>query len=341
MAALVQQAPWGAPRYGKPHEAIGRGISANAKVSAPTTKSHSTGASSQSMPLRSVHYGRPDARTRDELQATSVRVPKHELEKPTPHQGSRQVQTPQQGCREVIPSTASLPSTPPPATRSLQGGAVSGTLATNQAQNGRVQAQAESKMKELEAELLRVREESAAKSKLLADQAAELSNLVGQMQLQHADLLRIKAEGAQLRADLGFQQPNSGPMQQPNVDDYPEEAALQIQRAVRKWRARQHGDRAVSSEMREKWKLTLRAVEDANQLALDTILSDSGSDISSVPRNTRLQLLANTLKQGVLKVNQVMMHETLQDLRRSGPLSDCSRRSGPVASMFDTGSLEA
>lgn len=339
MAALVQQAPWGAPRYGKPHEAIGRGISANAKVSAPTAKSNPAGASSQTMPIRSVHYGRPDARTRDELQATSVRVPKQELEKPMVPPGSRQVGTPQQGCREALQNTASLPSTPPPATRSLQGGGGSGTFATNQAQNGRAQMQVESKMKELEVELFHVREESAVKSKLLADQALELKRLLDQVEVLQMDLLRNKADDAQRRADIGFRQP-AGSMRQPSADNYPEVAALHIQRAFRKWRARQHGLRATSSEMCEKWKRSLRAVEDANQLALDTILSDSCTDISNVPRNTRLQLLANTLKQGVLKVNQVMMHETLQDLRRSGPLSDYGGRSGPVASMFDPGSVE-
>merc|ERR1719265_1981086 len=168
-----------------------------------------------------------------------------------------------------------------------------------------------------------------------------MSDLVARVQMQEVEVLRIKAEGAQLRADLGIQQKETGPMQPPNIDDYPEVAALQIQRAVRKWRAKQQGDRVITSESREKWKLTLRAVEEATQLAVDTVLGDSGNDISTVPRNTRLQLLANTLKQGVLKVNQVMMHETLTDLRRTGPLSEGSRRSGPVTSMFDSGSVDA
>lgn len=349
MAALVQQvtpAPWAA-RYGKPHEPVGRGVLPGTKVGGQPVKNPAAG--SQSMQLRSVQYRPRDAdnRTRDDLQSsssvTSLRVP-FDSEKPTQAQGSRQVNSPLQGSRDVLSSTASLPSTPPTDTRNVRG--VGNGALVNYAQNEAQQLQ----VRELQTLLQRAREESAAKDKLLADQAEEMSELVAIKQQLEVDLLRSRAEGARLRAELRSQRQSTGQMQQSTLDEDREAAAIRIQRGTRKWLARQHGQRVVRSDSSERWKFTLKRVENATRRALDTMLDkDDDGEINGVQRNiclqagsvrnTRLQLLANTLQQGVLKVNQVMMHETLQDLRRSGPLSELGRLSGQPY-MFEPGALE-
>jgi len=98
-----------------------------------------------------------------------------------------------------------------------------------------------------------------------------------------------------------------------------ERAICRLQRAVRNWLARTREPRFDDASFaRERWSRTLREVEGAVHHALEVGLGQAG--MGRVPRQTRLRLLANALKQGVLKVNQAMMHQTLQEMRKSSPV---------------------
>jgi len=101
--------------------------------------------------------------------------------------------------------------------------------------------------------------------------------------------------------------------------DVRERAICRLQRAVRNWLVRSREPRSDDANFaRERWNRTLREVEGAVHHALDVGLGQAG--MGRVPRQTRLRLLANALKQGVLKVNQAMMHQTLQEMRKSSPV---------------------
>jgi len=98
-----------------------------------------------------------------------------------------------------------------------------------------------------------------------------------------------------------------------------ERAICRLQGAVRNWLARTREPRFDDASFaRERWNRTLREVEGAVHHALEVGLGQAG--MGRVPRQTRLRLLANALKQGVLKVNQAMMHQTLQEMRKSSPV---------------------
>merc|ERR1712137_1170568 len=98
-----------------------------------------------------------------------------------------------------------------------------------------------------------------------------------------------------------------------------ERAVCRLQRAVRSWLVRSREPRSDDANFaRERWNRTLREVEGAVHHALDVGLGQAG--MGRVPRQTRLRLLANALKQGVLKVNQAMMRQTLQEMRKSSPV---------------------
>lgn len=107
------------------------------------------------------------------------------------------------------------------------------------------------------------------------------------------------------------------------ASDIRERAALRLQRSVRGWFVRARRQSEDGAVVREQWKRTLREVEVAVDEALQSALGQIG--VGRVPRQTRLRLLANALKQGVLKVNQAVMHQTLQEMRKS------SSSPGPTA----------
>lgn len=98
-----------------------------------------------------------------------------------------------------------------------------------------------------------------------------------------------------------------------------EVAARKLQRAALLWlgRRRRYYKREEGST-RDRWRRVIQDVETSVNRALHKAEGIQG-DISRAPRQTRLQLLANVLKQGVLKVNQAMMQQMLMDLK--GPSS--------------------
>jgi len=221
------------------------------------------------------------------------------------------------------------------------------------------------RVRELQVELKRAGEALVAKERLAADRAAEIKILKTRLTQRDTELQRLKvddsrrlqAAAARPQADramsLGPKEPERPPqrlvhlesensrlramvdaLQRPRSNhagsddsssDPRERAARRLQRMARLWIAGLRRQRQDSSSARDRWRQTLHDVEAAVARALDTALGQA--DIGRVPRQTRLQLLANALKQGVLKVNQAMMQQTLQDLRRStssGPLSPVS-----------------
>lgn len=113
-----------------------------------------------------------------------------------------------------------------------------------------------------------------------------------------------------------------------------ETAARKLQGAALIWlgRRRRHIKREEGST-RDRWRRVIQDVE----VAVNRALSRAGSvqDLTRTPRQTRLQLLANVLKQGVLKINQAMMQQMLQDLK--GPSSGRGEPSD-AASGFDNSS---
>jgi len=178
----------------------------------------------------------------------------------------------------------------------------------------------QTKMAERDAELLRFRNLHASTT---SPPAMPDAARVAQLEAENA-WLRDRVD-AKDRVPVRAPRPDADGAALPG-DEVLEAAARRVQRAARPWIGKVLEKKGDSGNARDRWKQTLQAVEDGVSYALESAISQT--DIGRVPRQTRLQMLANTLKQGVLKVNQAMMQQTLQDMRRSPGSGYLSTTSG-------------
>lgn len=155
----------------------------------------------------------------------------------------------------------------------------------------------------------------------VSERDAEISRLRGPHRSGSAlsssrDVLRIaalEAENTKLRGQRNAlptrareenRESSDGEARHTSRDD----AARRLQRMWRSSHARRRGG------ARDGWKRTLQEVEDVVSRALQRVIQPNSG---RVPKQARLQLLANVLKQNVVKVNHEMMQQALQDLRKS------------------------
>jgi len=175
----------------------------------------------------------------------------------------------------------------------------------------------EARYGDLQQQLLQMQEALASVQRLAEERGQEVGTLLARNEMllariseRDAEVLRLRAQTAKYQDDiqgrLGAIADSSDPQQV---------AALRLQRAIRPWLAKLRKNRDdASSFARDRWKHVLQEVEAAVSRALEHAVGSD--DLGRVPRQTRLQLLGNTLKHGVLRVNQVMMQQTLQELRK-------------------------
>lgn len=204
--------------------------------------------------------------------------------------------------------------------------------------------QLEAQIQEFNRQLQRSKEEQEAVERRAAEREAEVRDLQARVAERDAELLRLRAlhastagppampdaaRVAQLEAENAWlrdrvEAKDRAPVRAPRPDadgaalpgdEVLEAAARRLQSAARPWIGKVMEKKRESGNARDRWKQTLQAVEDGVNKALETAVNQT--DVGRVPRQTRLQMLANTMKQGVLKVNQAMMQQTLQDMRRS------------------------
>lgn len=131
-----------------------------------------------------------------------------------------------------------------------------------------------------------------------------------------ASQVATELENAQLRAQLNALMSSAGSAASTEKMSPAEIAAQRLTRAAKSWLLRRRKQELLgsSSAARDRWKQALGKVEVVVNGALERALAQT--DVARVTRQTRLQLLGNALKQGVLKVNQAMMQQTLQDMRQ-------------------------
>merc|ERR1712107_159246 len=79
---------------------------------------------------------------------------------------------------------------------------------------------------------------------------------------------------------------------------------------------------------RDRWRQTLQDLESAVAQAVEMAI---GEELGRVPRQTRLQMLKNALRQGLVKVDEVDMQQTLQDLKKSSSNSKLPPSPGGVS----------
>lgn len=216
--------------------------------------------------------------------------------------------------------------------------------------------QLEAQIQEFHRQLQRSKDDQDAIERRAAERDAEVSDLHARVAERDAELLRLRAlhastsgppampdaaRVAQLEAENAWLRDRVDakdklPVRAPRPacdadgaalpgDEVLEAAARLVQRAARPWIGKLLRKKRESGNARGRWKQTLQAVEDGVTQALESAINQT--DVGRVPRQTRLQMLANALKQGVLRVNQAMMQQTLQDMRRtpgSGHLSPTS-----------------
>lgn len=147
-------------------------------------------------------------------------------------------------------------------------------------------------------------------------------------------LSRLEVENSMLRAQLsdpschrGSSQPLVSPPMSPLIghrfsanDQQVEAAARRLQRAVRRWLDARPVRRGRDSarlddsgvDARDRFKRALLELEESVERAVD---SAQCLEIGRV-RLTRLEMLANVLKQGAFKVTQVKNLQSLQEMRR-------------------------
>lgn len=206
--------------------------------------------------------------------------------------------------------------------------------------------QLEAQLQEFHRQLQRSKGDQDALERRAAERDAEVRDLHARVAERDAELLRLRAlhasttgppampdaarvaqleaENAWLRdrADAKDRVPVRAPRPAVDADgaalpgdEALEAAARRVQRAARPWIGKVLQKKMESGNARDRWKQTLQAVEDGVTQALESAINQT--DVGRVPRQTRLQMLANALKQGVLRVNQAMMQQTLQEMRRS------------------------
>lgn len=168
--------------------------------------------------------------------------------------------------------------------------------------------------------------------RLALSRASEVAELLAKLAERDSEIVRLKSKERLASTSVGAtsREARVADLEAENGDlreklrvaasgsEEEEMAVRRLQRAIRPWvaqRARQRQPSQEGSARDHTWKQNLREAEDAVSRALDR--ASNQGDLGRVPKQTQLQLLANMLKQGVFKVNQMMMQQTLQDLKRT------------------------
>jgi len=181
----------------------------------------------------------------------------------------------------------------------------------------------EAQMADLKRQLVQAQEALTSTQKLAEERGQEVGTLLARTDTllariseRDAEVLRLRAQTVKHRDEAqGASQEARRPTAE-ELNDPQQVAARRLQRAIRPWLAGLRKNRDEASTLaRDRWKQMLQEVEAAVSRALEHAVGTY--DVGRVPRQTRLQLLGNTLKHGVLRVNQVMMQQTLQELRRT------------------------
>lgn len=176
----------------------------------------------------------------------------------------------------------------------------------------------EEHIRQLQEELDSARKELQAKKETIVDLQLDAHAAAARIHAQDSELptrlAQLEAENARLRHQIGLQQSTPSDV----AGDRREKSARVVQRAVRRWigaRRRKGITDIGRSSTNDGWRQALRDVETTLGRALK--LAENQPDIGRAPRQSRLQLLANVLQQGVVSVNQAKAFKTLQDMRRS------------------------
>jgi len=110
-----------------------------------------------------------------------------------------------------------------------------------------------------------------------------------------------------------------------------EQAVRQLQRGARAFLSRPTRQRyrsaSPSDPARGRWKQAFQGVEDAVGRALEKT-AEAEAPGACLSRHLQLQMLANTLKQCTLQVDQALLQATLKDISRSRAGSSSRTRSG-------------
>jgi len=192
----------------------------------------------------------------------------------------------------------------------------------------------EARVEELRRELGRTTQELAARDRTIADSHSEMTDLRATLACRDSEIQRLKAVADSAAAAEGDGTERIAQLEAENErlrDQLRGQAREGLDPSAEEAAAAGGGDGATAG--RDRWKQALADAEAAVSHALEVALGQP--DMLRVPRQTRLQLLSNTLKQGVLKVNQSMMAQTLQDLKRSA-----SGSSLPPSVSFPTSSAD-
>lgn len=181
----------------------------------------------------------------------------------------------------------------------------------------------EARIEELRRELGRTTQELATRDRTIADTHSEMADLRATLARRESEIQRLKAAAGGTAST---------------------EAEIERLREQLRVAGREHPEYGADAAAavggaadgnppggRDRWKQALADAEAAVSHALEVALGQP--DLQRVPRQTRLQLLSNTLKQGVLKVNQSMMAQTLQDLKKSASGSQLPTSALPAGSL--------
>lgn len=186
----------------------------------------------------------------------------------------------------------------------------------------------EARIEELRRELGRTTQELASRDRTIADSYSEMTDLRASLARRDSEIQRLKAQascGGVVPSETQGPQVNAERVAQLEAENErlreqlkgngrePLDLPVDVVDTEREATGAAGGDAAARGG--DRWKQALADAEAGITRALEMAVSQP--DMLRVPRQTRLQLLSNSLKQGVLKVNQAMMTQTLQDLKKS------------------------
>lgn len=174
---------------------------------------------------------------------------------------------------------------------------------------------AEARIQELEQQLEQLRQDVSSCTRASSFRGREAELLRERLSMKMKEVLALQVANAELvRRSMG-----------PSPEQ--KASAIVIQKAMRSWLQRRRGKQAAmkdpepqvglqpATSAKDCWRQSLEGLEAAIASALE--VATSASDAGRVSQQTRLQVLGNALRQGVLKVNQSMMQTQIQEIGKT------------------------
>lgn len=174
---------------------------------------------------------------------------------------------------------------------------------------------AEARIQELEQQLEQLRQDVASCTRASGFRGREAELLRERLSLKMKEVLALQVANAELvRRSMG-----------PSPEQ--KASATVLQKALRSWLQRRRGKQAAATKdpepqvglqqasAKDCWRQSLEELEAAIASALE--VATAASDAGRVSQQTRLQVLGNALRQGVLKVNQTMMQTQIQEIGKT------------------------